>query len=102
MNSYKLYTKGIQKEVYWLLWTVSHYQLKVHVHIIIFSVFRSEPPRPPSKAQMLAGQAGENEHYGKSLLNLVKNKGFILLTITYGRCTNESFTFSKQAYHESF
>ena len=91
---------------------ILHYQLKVHTctyvltcTYIFFSVFRSEPPRPPSKAQMLAGQAGENEHYGKSLLNLVKNKGFILLTITYGRCTNEFcfilFTLSKQAFHES-
>ena len=23
MNSYKFYTKGIQKKVFWLLWTVS-------------------------------------------------------------------------------
>lgn len=47
-------------------------------------VFKERPPHPPSKAQMLALQNVHEEHYGRSLLNLFKNVGFDILTITYG------------------
>lgn len=48
-------------------------------------VFKERPPHPPSKAQMLALQNVHEEHYGKSLVNLFKNVGFDILTITYGK-----------------
>jgi len=53
------------------------------IFIIVIFVFKAKPDRPPSKAQMLADNTMD-EHFGRSLLNLVKNPGFILLTITYG------------------
>lgn len=54
------------------------------IFIVIVLTFRAKPPRPPSKAQMLAEQMGLEVNYSKSLLNLLKNKNFILLTVTYG------------------
>lgn len=52
--------------------------------LTIIVVFKDKPPRPPSKAQMLAAQGGEEQRYFNSLKNLFRNKNFILLTITYG------------------
>ncbi|XP_033740591.1 feline leukemia virus subgroup C receptor-related protein 2-like isoform X1 [Pecten maximus] len=52
--------------------------------LLVILVFRERPLTPPSKAQMIAVENEANEHYGKSLLNLFKNRGFMILTITYG------------------
>lgn len=52
--------------------------------ILVIIIFKERPPHPPSKAQMLALQNVHEEHYGRSLLNLFKNVGFDILTITYG------------------
>ncbi|XP_021358047.1 feline leukemia virus subgroup C receptor-related protein 2-like isoform X1 [Mizuhopecten yessoensis] len=52
--------------------------------LLVLLVFRERPHTPPSKAQMIAVENEANEHYGKSLLNLFKNRGFVILTITYG------------------
>ncbi|KAL4232469.1 Feline leukemia virus subgroup C receptor-related protein 2 [Mactra antiquata] len=52
--------------------------------IIIIIVFKNKPPRPPSKAQMLAESSSDGENYFKSLKNLFRNRGFLLLTVTYG------------------
>lgn len=52
--------------------------------IIIIIAFKDRPPRPPSKAQMLADQNGQKENYFASLKNLFHNRNFILLTLTYG------------------
>ncbi|XP_045196562.2 feline leukemia virus subgroup C receptor-related protein 2-like isoform X2 [Mercenaria mercenaria] len=52
--------------------------------IIIVVVFKDKPPRPPSKAQMLANQGSHQENYLGSLKNLFHNRNFILLTLTYG------------------
>ncbi|XP_060071647.1 heme transporter FLVCR2-like [Ylistrum balloti] len=52
--------------------------------LLVILVFRERPHTPPSKAQMIAVENEANEHYGKSLLNLFKNRGFVILTLTYG------------------
>ncbi|KAH3738409.1 feline leukemia virus subgroup C receptor-related protein 2-like [Dreissena polymorpha] len=50
----------------------------------IIVVFQDKPPQPPSKAQMLAAESGEQESYLGSLKNLFRSRAFILLAITYG------------------
>ncbi|KAK3096848.1 hypothetical protein FSP39_003919 [Pinctada imbricata] len=62
--------------------------------ILVIIVFKDKPTNPPSKAQMLAMQNIGQEHYGKSLLNLVKNRGFIILTLTYGINTGSYYAIS--------
>jgi hypothetical protein len=57
--------------------------LKFAFHI--FSVFKKSPPVPPSLAQVAAVQAAANEDYGSSLKRLMKNRGFLLLALTYGK-----------------
>ncbi|KAK3580513.1 hypothetical protein CHS0354_001114 [Potamilus streckersoni] len=52
--------------------------------VLIVIVFKAQPPQPPSKAQMLAGQSSDNQHYGRSLLNLLRNHGYLILLVTYG------------------
>ena len=49
-----------------------------------FSVFRERPPTPPSRAAELQISAKEEESYLTSIKNLMKNKGYLLLLITYG------------------
>ncbi|XP_052241720.1 feline leukemia virus subgroup C receptor-related protein 2-like isoform X3 [Dreissena polymorpha] len=58
--------------------------LTTALFIAIIVVFKEKPPRPPSKAQMLAAASGTQANYFDSLKNLFRNRGFILLTITYG------------------
>ncbi|XP_064627340.1 heme transporter FLVCR2-like isoform X2 [Lineus longissimus] len=52
--------------------------------ILVLCVFKKSPPVPPSLAQVAAVQAAANEDYGASLKRLLKNRGFLLLTLTYG------------------
>ncbi|CAC5392274.1 FLVCR [Mytilus coruscus] len=55
--------------------------------ILLFIVFRDKPPLPPSKAQKKVLDLTKNRvHYGKSLLNFVKNRDFCLVCISFGKC----------------
>ncbi len=56
---------------------------------IRFSVIKDRPPLPPSKAQaVLSTGPAEDYSYKKSIINLFKNKPFILLLISYGEKDN--------------
>ncbi|XP_074647757.1 choline/ethanolamine transporter flvcr2a-like isoform X2 [Tubulanus polymorphus] len=52
--------------------------------ILVCIVFKKEPPHPPSLAQVAAVEAATHEDYKASLLRLLKNSNFLLLTLTYG------------------
>ncbi|XP_052087273.1 feline leukemia virus subgroup C receptor-related protein 2-like [Mytilus californianus] len=52
--------------------------------LLVLVIFKKEPPQPPSRAQLLAVRNAASQHYGKSLLRLLKNRGFLLLVLTYG------------------
>ncbi|CAC5380052.1 FLVCR [Mytilus coruscus] len=52
--------------------------------LLVLVIFKKEPPQPPSRAQWLAVRNATSQHYGKSLLRLLKNRGFLLLVLTYG------------------
>ncbi|XP_071135379.1 choline/ethanolamine transporter flvcr2a-like isoform X2 [Mytilus edulis] len=52
--------------------------------LMVLVIFKKEPPQPPSRAQLLAVRNAASQHYGKSLLRLLKNRGFLLLVLTYG------------------
>ncbi|CAG2192814.1 FLVCR [Mytilus edulis] len=52
--------------------------------LLVLVIFKKEPPQPPSRAQWLAVRNAASQHYGKSLLRLLKNRGFLLLVLTYG------------------
>ena len=54
-------------------------------YIFTFSVFKKEPPIPPSVAQLAAVQRASHEDYLASLKRLFQNPGFMLLTLTYGK-----------------
>ncbi|KAJ8314731.1 hypothetical protein KUTeg_006881 [Tegillarca granosa] len=64
------------------------------VFILILIVFKNNPPQPPSKAQLLAVQNAANEHYGKSLAALFRNRGFFILMVTYGINTGSYYAIS--------
>ncbi|KAI7799976.1 putative feline leukemia virus subgroup C receptor-related protein 1, partial [Triplophysa rosa] len=58
-------------------------------------VIRDRPPLPPSKAQaVLSTSPAEDYSYKKSIINLFKNKPFILLLITYGIMTGSFYSVS--------
>ncbi|KAA0708413.1 Feline leukemia virus subgroup C receptor-related protein 1 [Triplophysa tibetana] len=58
-------------------------------------VIRDRPPLPPSKAQaVLSTIPAEDYSYKKSIINLFKNKPFILLLITYGIMTGSFYSVS--------
>ncbi|KAL8560223.1 hypothetical protein ACOMHN_021717 [Nucella lapillus] len=57
------------------------------VFLLNLFLFEKEPPKPPSRAQQRQLQAEVSAHYGRSLLNLVKNKGFVLLNFSYAELT---------------
>ena len=48
-------------------------------------VYKKEPPVPPSKAQAVIAEASKDEDYFSSLRRLFKNRGFLLLMVTYGK-----------------
>ena len=54
------------------------------VFLLILILFKDKPPAPPSRAQQLAIEAAMKENYLKSLMNLVKNPGFLILVLAYG------------------
>ncbi|CAG5116672.1 unnamed protein product [Candidula unifasciata] len=65
--------------------------------IIFFSLiifFQDKPPQPPSRAQKLAVEAAMNENYLQSLTHLLKNVGFLLLTLAYGINTGSYYAIS--------
>ncbi|CAC5391656.1 FLVCR [Mytilus coruscus] len=47
--------------------------------LLVLVIFKKEPPQPPSRAQWLAVRNATSQHYGKSLLRLLKNRRFLLL-----------------------
>lgn len=62
--------------------------------ILILLLFRDKPPHPPSRAQQLAVEAATHENYLQSLIRLVKNKGFVVLTLAYGINTGSFYGIS--------
>uniref|UniRef100_A0A2C9JXH0 Choline/ethanolamine transporter FLVCR1 n=1 Tax=Biomphalaria glabrata TaxID=6526 RepID=A0A2C9JXH0_BIOGL len=60
------------------------------IFILICIFFQDKPPQPPSRAQQLSVEAAINENYLGSLLRLLKNPGFLILTVAYG-CNTGSF-----------
>uniref|UniRef100_A0A672PPA0 Uncharacterized protein n=1 Tax=Sinocyclocheilus grahami TaxID=75366 RepID=A0A672PPA0_SINGR len=53
--------------------------------LLTIFVIKDRPPLPPSKAQaVLSTGPAEDYSYKKSIINLFKNKPFILLLISYG------------------
>ncbi|GAB1600202.1 feline leukemia virus subgroup C receptor-related protein 2-like isoform X1 [Argonauta hians] len=57
--------------------------------------FQKEPPEPPSRAQMLALQAGlGTDNYMVSLFRLLKNHSYTLLMVTYGMNTGSYYAIS--------
>ncbi|XP_055042528.2 heme transporter FLVCR1 [Misgurnus anguillicaudatus] len=58
-------------------------------------VIKDKPPLPPSKAQaVLCETPDEDYSYKKSIINLFKNKPFILLLISYGIMTGTFYSVS--------
>ena len=51
--------------------------------ILIVVAFKDRPPTPPSRASEL-GAVDQDSNYMSSILRLMKNRGFVLLLITYG------------------
>ncbi|XP_071112995.1 choline/ethanolamine transporter flvcr2a-like isoform X2 [Haliotis cracherodii] len=54
------------------------------IFILILIGYRDHPPVPPSRAQLVAMQETEGQHYLSSLWRLVKTLPFVLLVISYG------------------
>ncbi|XP_051511864.1 feline leukemia virus subgroup C receptor-related protein 1-like isoform X1 [Myxocyprinus asiaticus] len=58
-------------------------------------VIKDRPPMPSSKAQaVLSGNPSEEYSYKKSIINLFKNKPFLLLLISYGIMTGSFYSVS--------
>lgn len=58
-------------------------------------VIKDRPPKPPSQAQaVLSDSLPEDYSYRRSILNLIKNKAFILLLISYGILTGAFYSVS--------
>ncbi len=50
------------------------------------SVIKDRPPLPPSQAQaVLPDSPPEDYSYKQSIVNLIKNKAFVLLLVSYGK-----------------
>ncbi|RUS89594.1 hypothetical protein EGW08_002612 [Elysia chlorotica] len=62
--------------------------------ILIILLFRDRPPEPPSRAQQLAVEAAIHDNYLQSLLRLVKNRNFVMLTLAYGINTGSFYGIS--------
>lgn len=55
---------------------------------VCFAVVKDRPPLPPSRAQaVLPDTPQEDYSYKQSIVNLMKNKAFILLLVSYGQIT---------------
>ncbi|KAF3850280.1 hypothetical protein F7725_019999 [Dissostichus mawsoni] len=56
---------------------------------------RDRPPLPPSHAQaVLPDSPGEDYSYKQSIVNLMKNKAFVLLLVSYGIMTGSYYSVS--------
>ncbi|PWA28308.1 hypothetical protein CCH79_00019038 [Gambusia affinis] len=59
------------------------------------TVMKDKPPLPPSQAQaVLPGVPLDDYSYKQSIINLIKNKAFVLLLITYGILTGSFYSVS--------
>ncbi|XP_028252814.1 choline/ethanolamine transporter FLVCR1 [Parambassis ranga] len=58
-------------------------------------VVKDRPPLPPSQAQaVLPDSPPEDYSYKQSIINLIKNKAFVLLLVTYGIMTGSFYSVS--------
>ncbi|MED6240489.1 Feline leukemia virus subgroup C cellular receptor, partial [Ataeniobius toweri] len=63
--------------------------------ILTVIVIKDRPPLPPSQAQaVLPGSLLEDYSYRQSIINLIKNKAFVLLLISYGILTGSFYSIS--------
>uniref|UniRef100_A0A1A7Y1F6 Choline/ethanolamine transporter FLVCR1 n=1 Tax=Iconisemion striatum TaxID=60296 RepID=A0A1A7Y1F6_9TELE len=63
--------------------------------ILTIIVIKDRPPLPPSPAQaVLQGSPLESYSYKQSIINLIKNKAFVLLLISYGILTGTFYSVS--------
>ncbi|KAK5612341.1 Feline leukemia virus subgroup C cellular receptor [Crenichthys baileyi] len=63
--------------------------------ILTVIVIKDRPPLPPSPAQaVLPGSLLEDYSYRQSIVNLIKNKAFVLLLISYGILTGSFYSIS--------
>ncbi|TRY98120.1 hypothetical protein DNTS_028482 [Danionella cerebrum] len=63
--------------------------------LLTIFVIKDRPPLPPSKAQAVLSTGPDEEYsYKKSIINLLKNKPFILLLISYGIMTGSFYSVS--------
>ncbi|XP_017282863.1 feline leukemia virus subgroup C receptor-related protein 1 [Kryptolebias marmoratus] len=63
--------------------------------ILTVIVIKDRPPLPPSPAQaVLPGSPLEDYSYKQSIINLMRNKAFILLLISYGILTGSFYSVS--------
>ncbi|XP_030577506.1 choline/ethanolamine transporter FLVCR1 [Archocentrus centrarchus] len=63
--------------------------------ILAVLVIKDRPPLPPSQAQaVLPDSPPEDYSYKQSILNLAKNKAFVLLLISYGIMTGSFYSVS--------
>ncbi|KAJ4928789.1 hypothetical protein JOQ06_004414, partial [Pogonophryne albipinna] len=59
------------------------------------ALIRDRPPLPPSHAQaVLPDSPGEDYSYKQSIVNLMKNKAFVLLLVSYGIMTGSYYSVS--------
>lgn len=63
--------------------------------ILTVIVIKNRPPLPPSQAQaVLPDSPPEDYSYKQSIVNLIKNKAFVLLLISYGILTGSFYSVS--------
>ncbi|XP_071323926.1 heme transporter FLVCR1 [Trachinotus anak] len=63
--------------------------------ILTAIVIKDRPPLPPSQAQaVLPDSPPEDYSYKQSIINLVKNKAFVLLLVSYGIMTGSFYSVS--------
>lgn len=63
--------------------------------VLALIVIKDRPPRPPSQAQaVLTDSLPEDYSYRQSIYNLIKNKAFVLLLISYGILTGAFYSVS--------
>lgn len=63
--------------------------------LLALLVIKDRPPQPPSQAQaVLSDSLPEDYSYRQSIYNLIKNKAFVLLLISYGILTGSFYSVS--------
>ncbi|XP_035000056.1 feline leukemia virus subgroup C receptor-related protein 1 isoform X2 [Hippoglossus stenolepis] len=69
--------------------------LSTVLFLLTVIVIKDRPPLPPSQAQaVLPDSPTEDYSYKRSILNLIQNKAFILLLISYGIMTGSFYSVS--------